>query len=345
MGYIRQTIHLLPDHWTAPGRAPSLTGRLATASELEPSSPPQSPVHSIWVCLLLSPHKAALLPTQPLPPWWASQFTVSFLSAVLRGGRGTTYSRWPQDPFRGTSWRGQYDPVSPRIWGTADLKIVHVHVTGMEELRVAEFLALRQKINVHYSPHLSKKNKNKKQKEAHFPPTILQSSRARWVLWALSEPLPLRSQSRLCSGGLLIWKIEERVDRLGRFLRPFGAELMHTHPPSRSRWCSAPRRGRPGSCPARRLQAAGAGTRGAALTGLGLAARVGNLQLEGEPGKRWLCRAASLPLAVRKELGQVLLSSTAGPVPGAGRWRGLALSSARHGSQGWARRNTPPGGS
>lgn len=85
--------------------------------------------------------------------------------------------------------------------------------------------------------------------------------------------------------------------------------------------------------------------RGAALTGLGLTARVGNLQLEGEPGKRWLCRAASLPLAARKGLGQVLLSNTAGPVPGAGRWRGLAPLSARHGSQGWARRNTPPGGS
>lgn len=89
----------------------------------------------------------------------------------------------------------------------------------------------------------------KKRKKAQFSPTILQSSRARWVFWALSEPLPLRSQSPLCSGGLLIWKIEERVDRLGRFLRPFGAELMHTHPPSRSRWCSAPRRGRPGGCP------------------------------------------------------------------------------------------------
>lgn len=85
--------------------------------------------------------------------------------------------------------------------------------------------------------------------------------------------------------------------------------------------------------------------RGAALTGLALTARVGNLQLEGEPGKRWLCRAASLPLAARKGLGQVLLSNTAGPVPGAGRWRGLAPLSARHGSQGWARRNTPPGGS
>lgn len=175
--------------------------------------------------------------------------------------------------------------------------------------------------------------------------SILQSSRARWVLWALSEPLPLRSQSPLCSGGLLIWKIEERVDLLGRFLRPFGAELMHTHPPSRSRWCSAPRRGRPGRCPARRRRAAGPGTRGAALTGLGLAARVGNLQLEGELGKRWLCRAASLPLAARKGLGQVPISSTAGPVPGAGRWRGLAPPSPRHGLQGWGRRNAPPGGS
>lgn len=148
-----------------------------------------------------------------------------------------------------------------------------------------------------------------------FSPTILQSSRARWVLWALSELLPLRSQSPLCSGGLLIWKIEERVDRLGRFLRPFGAELMHTHPPSRSRWCSAPRRGRPGRCPARR-QAAGAGNRGAALTGLGLAARVGNLQLEGEPGKRWLCRAASLPLSSEEGARSSSAQQHCRPCPG-----------------------------
>lgn len=128
-------------------------------------------------------------------------------------------------------------------------------------------------------------------------------------------------------------------------MRPFGAELMHTHPPSPSRWCSAPRRGRPGCCPSRRRQAAGARTQGEALTRLGLTARVGNLQLEGDPEKRWLCRAASLQLAVRKGLGQVLLSSIAGPVPGAERWRGFAPSSPRHGLQGSVRRNAPPGGS
>lgn len=91
-------------------------------------------------------------------------------------------------------------------------------------------------------------------------------------------------------------------------------------------------------------RAAGARTEArAALTGLGLAARVGNLQLEGEPGERWLCPAASLPLAARKRLSQVLLSSIAGPVPGAGRW--LAPPSPRHRLHGWARRNAPPGGS
>lgn len=83
--------------------------------------------------------------------------------------------------------------------------------------------------------------------------------------------------------------------------------------------------------------------RSAALTGLGLAARVGNLQPEGEPGERGLCPAASLPLAARKRLSQVLLSSIAGPVPGAGRW--LAPPSPRHRLRGWARRNAPPGGS
>jgi hypothetical protein len=146
---------------------------------------------------------------------------------------------------------------------------------------------------------------------------------------------------------LLIWKIEERVDRLGRFLRPFGAELMHTHPRSRSRWCSAPRRGRPGGCPCTPPRSSRSpDLRSAPLTRLRLAARVGNLQLEGEPGKRCLCGAASLPLAATERRDQVLLSSIAGPVPGAGRcWRGLAPPSSRHGLTGWARRNAPPGGS
>lgn len=73
--------------------------------------------------------------------------------------------------------------------------------------------------------------------------------------------------------------------------------------------------------------------------------RAGNLQPEGEPGKRWLCLAASLPLATRKGRDQVLFSSIAGPVPGAGRWRGRASPSSGHGSRSWARRNAPPGGS
>lgn len=62
-------------------------------------------------------------------------------------------------------------------------------------------------------------------------PTILQSSRASlWVLGAPSVLLLSRpSQSLPCSDVLPIWKIEP-VD-LGRFLRPFGAELIHTHPP------------------------------------------------------------------------------------------------------------------
>lgn len=49
-------------------------------------------------------------------------------------------------------------------------------------------------------------------------PTILQS--------ATAAPLSLRSES--LDGGLLpIWKTVPVV--LGRLLRPFGAELMHTH--------------------------------------------------------------------------------------------------------------------
>lgn len=220
--------------------------------------------------------------------------------------------------------------MSPSIWRSADLKIVHRARDRHGEAEGGEWLALKQTIKIHDPPPHSKK------KKVQFSPTILQSSRARWVLWALSEPLPLRSQSPLCSGGLLIWKIEERVDRLGRFLRPFGAELMHTHPRSRSRWCSAPRRGRPGGCPCTPPRSSRSpDLRRAPLTRLRLAARVGNLQLEGEPGKRCLCGAASLPLAATERRDQVLLSSIAGPVPGAGRcWRGLAPPSSRHGLTG-----------
>lgn len=75
-----------------------------------------------------------------------------------------TYNRCPQDSLRGTSWRVHDDQVSPRIWGTADLKIVHVHVIGMEEMRVAEWLALRRTMNGHDSP-TSPKGKEKKKKK------------------------------------------------------------------------------------------------------------------------------------------------------------------------------------
>ena len=56
-------------------------------------------------------------------------------------------------------------------------------------------------------------------------PTILQSATARWALRVLSV-LSLLSGSRC--GGLPIWKMFPAD--LGRFLRPFDAELMHTHP-------------------------------------------------------------------------------------------------------------------
>lgn len=75
--------------------------------------------------------------------------------------------------------------------------------------------------------------------EAPLPvlPTILQSSRALWVLQAPSEVLPRRSAASLpCSGVLLIWKMEP--EDLGRFLRPFGAELIHT--PRRPAEAAAP---------------------------------------------------------------------------------------------------------
>lgn len=75
-----------------------------------------------------------------------------------------TYNRCPQDSLRGTSWRVHDDQVSPRIWGTADLKIVHVHVIGMEEMRVAEWLALRRTMNGRDSP-TSPKGKEKKERK------------------------------------------------------------------------------------------------------------------------------------------------------------------------------------
>lgn len=95
------------------------------------------------------------------------------------------------------------------------------------------------------SPTQTRLPKNKKKNQPHTTttkgrgrscavPTILQSSRASlWVLGAPSVlPLSRPSQSLPCSDVLPIWKIEP-VD-LGRFLRPFGAELIHTHPPSKS---------------------------------------------------------------------------------------------------------------
>lgn len=58
--------------------------------------------------------------------------------------------------------------------------------------------------------------------------TILQSATARWALRLLSV-LSLRGAAR--SGALPIWKIFPAD--LGRFLRPFDAELMHTQPLSK----------------------------------------------------------------------------------------------------------------
>lgn len=154
--------------------------------------------------------------------------------------------------------------------------------------------------------------------------SILQSSRVRWVLLALSEPLPLRSHSPPGSGGLLIWKIEERVaDRPGRFLRPFGAELMHTHPPSPALVQCAPRAARSSPC-ARPPAEQGAERRALTGLGLGLGLRVGNLQPGGEP-------AASLPAAAGE--GEAPPSSSAQQQqqqqhrrPRPGRW---ALAQAR----------------
>lgn len=62
--------------------------------------------------------------------------------------------------------------------------------------------------------------------------TILQSATARWALRVLSV-LSLLCGSRY--GGLPIWKIFPAD--LGRFLRPFDAELMHTHPRTKQPRC------------------------------------------------------------------------------------------------------------
>lgn len=170
MGYIRQSIHLLPDNWTAPAGL-----RAWREDWLQPLSWNLRPLRRapctlfgfVCYCLPTKQHSYLLSPSLPGEP--ASSPCLSYLpfsegvearptaadpktlSAALLGGANTTR-------------------VSPRIWETADLKIVHVHVTGMEELRVAEFLALRQKINVHDSPHLSKKKtKNKRRRIFHLP--------------------------------------------------------------------------------------------------------------------------------------------------------------------------------
>lgn len=69
----------------------------------------------------------------------------------------------------------------------------------------------------------------------------MQSSRARWVWWAPSQPLPRRSPSRRRGEVLLPGKMEAAAGARGRFLRPLGAALMHAHPPRGAARCAGPR--------------------------------------------------------------------------------------------------------
>lgn len=172
-----------------------------TVSALEPSSLPQRPVRSVWVCLLPSPHQAAPPPPHPFPPGEQASSPCLSHPPFSEPVEARLIAADPKTLAVALLCGAIMTWASPRIWRTADLKIVHVHTIGMEELRAGEWLALRPTINIHDSPTSSPE---KKKKKAQFSPTILQSSRALWVLWALSEPLPLRSHSPLCSWDLLI---------------------------------------------------------------------------------------------------------------------------------------------
>lgn len=120
---------------------------------------------------------------------------------------------------------------------------------------------------------------------------------------------------------------------------------MHTHPPRRSRWCSAPRRGAARSPPCEPPPSSRSWDRGAALTGLGLTARVGNLQLEGEPGKRQPCSIASTSSeeGARSSSAQATLPALSRELgAGAGSHPAFRLHMDRVAGRG---SNMPPGGS
>lgn len=129
---------------------------------------------------------------------------------------------------------------------TAVLKIVQLHVIGIEKPKKASKKARKKEggggekemewpLLQTTNPKERRGGEGKGVAATAAVPTILQSSSGArcWLLWAPSEALLRRSPSLLCSGVLLSWKMEPE-DLLGRFLRPVGAELMHTHPPRKS---------------------------------------------------------------------------------------------------------------
>lgn len=138
-----------------------------TVSALEPSSLPQRPVRSVWVCLLPSPHQAAPPPPHPFPP--GEQASSPYLShpPFSEPVEARLIAADPKTLAVALLCGAIMTWASPRIWRTADLKIVHVHTIGMEELRAGEWLALRPTINIHDSPTSSPEKKKKR--SFHLP--------------------------------------------------------------------------------------------------------------------------------------------------------------------------------
>lgn len=132
-----------------------------TVSALEPSSLPQRPVRSVWVCLLPSPHQAAPPPPHPFPPSEQASSPCLSQPPFSEPVEARLIAADPKTLAVALLCGAIMTWASPRIWRTADLKIVHVHTIGMEELRAGEWLALRPTINIHDSPTSSPEKKKK----------------------------------------------------------------------------------------------------------------------------------------------------------------------------------------
>lgn len=158
--------------------------------------------------------------------------------------------------------------------------------------------------------------------------------------WAAAPALPVPALQRL-----LIWKIEERGGPAGALFAPIRCRThAYTSTKTKPLVQCAPGARAARSLPREPPPSSRSWDRGAALTGLGLTARVGNLLAWRRAGEALAVPCSIASTSSEEGLGQVLLSNTAGPVLSwaLARARTAFLLSAWIASM---RRNTPPGGS